>query len=121
MKHHEITSFGHQKHPRPAPFQPFAPTPPRCRGEVTWSRQGIVSFDASAPDYFDELCLCAERGQSANITAKSTVVIWRLHRAALRGDEEPCRQAEELTREVDLLTQARRKSLEAILVGVGRF
>ena len=32
--------------------------PPSARsGEVYWSRQGIVTYTATAPDYFDEACL----------------------------------------------------------------
>eukprot|EP00913_Durusdinium_trenchii_P029858 g27978.t1 len=58
-------------------------------GEVTWSRQGIVTFDALAPDYFDEFCLFAERHHAASLTAKSTAVIWRLHRSKLSHADTP--------------------------------
>lgn len=93
-------------------------------GEVTWSRQGIVTFDALAPDYFDEFCLFAERHHAASLTAKSTAVIWRLHRSKLSHADTPgsraahaqtraqhvpsteaCRRVEQMTEEMQELTQ----------------
>ena len=76
-------------------------------GEVYWSRQGIVTYTATAPDYFDEACLFSERGHSASITAKSTTVIWRLHRSALHLPAESpyASMAKQMTEDVIELTQ----------------
>lgn len=76
-------------------------------GEICWSRQGIVSYVATAPDYFDEACLFSERGHCANITAKSTAVIWRLHVNALHlpADSPYAGRARRLLMEVEELTE----------------
>eukprot|EP00435_Cladocopium_sp_Y103_P063241 s34_g24.t2 len=76
-------------------------------GEICWSRQGIVTYVATAPDYFDEACLFSERGHCANITAKSTAVIWRLHVNALHlpADSHYAGMARRLLMEVEELTE----------------